>query len=241
MTKKRDSVSLFEVISKNRQAQRELGLSVPAWMGKETEQPSPGQEAAVSAAPKAPSKPIEPIVSTATGRLTLSLNYVSCMVVALAMVLLLALAFGLGRWSARSAAQDVAGTEQGSQQQAAKANNPASPVERQVLPREAGKYYLVIQGVRGTTPEHKADADMIVQWLTKQTVKAETRELGGRSRQYIVLSFDGFDSADSDKAKGFVKTIEELGRRYRRDGGKYAFKQNPASPWFIAWQAEYDE
>jgi hypothetical protein len=241
VTKKKDSVALFEVISKNRQVQGESGMGVPDWMGKGAEPPSPGQEAAVSVASKAPSKPIEPLLSTATGRLTLSLNYVSCMVAALALVLLLALAFWLGRWSARSAAQAAPGTEQGSQQSAEKANNPASPADKQIMRREDGKYYLVIQGVQGVTGEHKADADAIVQWLAKQTVKAETRELGGPSRQYVVLSFDGFDSTDSASAKKFVETIEELGRRYGRDGGKYAFKQNPASPWFIAWQAEYDE
>lgn len=75
MGKKKDSVALFEVISKNRQArQPEQGLHVPGWMGPEDEQdaapepPGPQADAGVQAQAQSPEPPPLPKAGAKPGQ-----------------------------------------------------------------------------------------------------------------------------------------------------------------------------
>ena len=236
MSKKKDSVALFEVISKSRQRRSEAGLNIPGWMG-----PGQGSEGAESPPPsETPAAPTrsptigppatrEAMVSTAGGELRLALNYFSCIVAAFALVLLLAGAFWLGRVTAGAPVAKDPGEQGGEKASVKGLAEPAS-----APPREPGKYYLVVQGLQGTTQQHYSAAQEIVAYLKKNYIPADVNLYPGSPKQYIVWSLDGFDKLDSDAAKGFVRKIESLGQRYRAQGGRYDFRPRPGeNPRFI--------
>ena len=233
MGKKKDSVALFEVISKSRQKRSEAGLSVPQWMGRgvpvgEPPEPTDGPRKVELSSPRP-----APMVSTEGGRLRLSLNYVSALVGIVAVALLMVLAFWIGRWSVHAPAGGATDT-------GADTANIAGQLQKQFTPatpsRVPGKYYLVIQGLQGMTQQKLQDAEDIVRWLKGYETAAEIRELA-KYKQYIVWSLQGFESSDSAEAMGFVETIELLGRRYKADkGGKYDFKHRAGDPWFIPYR-----
>ena len=124
MAKKKNSMALFEVVAKEGKSRNQPDLSGPAWMrGQHVGGPKPSQPPAAPTAPDYQATPaeapeaapevrtqsfggrqisgVEPMVSTDGGRLTVSLNYVSCTVAMLAILLLLIVAFMMGRASAR--------------------------------------------------------------------------------------------------------------------------------------------
>jgi hypothetical protein len=129
------------------------------------------------------------------------------------------------------------------------------PVERQPLPKAAepskeaaaakaappadsaaelkkGKYYLVVQGMRGMDSSHRADADAIANFLNANGEPVTVMTYKGTPQQYIVLSKRGFDSPDSPEAKKYLRAIEEQGKLYKSQGGKYDFNQGE-SGWFV--------
>jgi len=228
VTKRKNSVALFEVIAKERQERREGRLNVPSWMGRP---PAEGQQAV--AAPKRPTveepAPGEPIVSTSGGRLRLSLNYVSCLVAAGVLLILLLLAFWLGR---ATVGDSQASPTQASVGDARAEGDAAARVPAQQPTREPGKHYLVIQGMQGTSDANRRDADKIVNYLRDHDVEADVQKYPGRPEQYIVWSFEGFDSPTSREALDYAKMIEVLGERYLREGGRYNFKQ-VREPWYL--------
>ena len=100
MGKKKDSVALFEVISKSRERKHQAGLDVPQWMEGQAGTGDAPAKADPPAAPRAPeAPPVEPssrrelVSSFLDKRVSLSLNYVSCGVVLLSFVLLLIAVF----------------------------------------------------------------------------------------------------------------------------------------------------
>ncbi|MCK4602612.1 MAG: hypothetical protein KAU28_09110, partial [Phycisphaerae bacterium] len=107
MAKKKNSVALFEVISKARERHSQDGMAVPNWMGKgdQQEQEEVPAVAEKTLPPKSSfisSTYVEPMVSITGGRLRLTLNQTSCIVIAAGLIVLLASAFFLGRLSAGS-------------------------------------------------------------------------------------------------------------------------------------------
>ncbi len=220
MSKKRNTTSLFEVISKSRQTRSEAGLGVPAWMGHPSEpaevlHPQPVEGAAPVA---------DPTISTVDGRVTLSLNYVSLLVAGLAVLLGLLLAFCLGRWSASPGNPE-----------AAPKLGAAPSIQR--TERVPGKYYLIIQGLQGMTDDHRTDADDIQRFLEQEGVASDVAIWPGDPKQYVVWSSMGLDSEIDDEAFAYVRKVEALGRKYKSQGGIYDFKQvrdqnGQISPWF---------
>ncbi|MCJ7543620.1 MAG: hypothetical protein MUP47_03475 [Phycisphaerae bacterium] len=95
-----------------------------------------------------------------------------------------------------------------------------------------GKYYLVIQGLRGVTDEHRADAEAIAQYLNSKGEPVAVMVFRGPPRQYIVVSLRGFDMTDSPDAQRYLRAIEEQGRLYSRQGGRYDFRQGERG-WFV--------
>lgn len=100
--------------------------------------------------------------------------------------------------------------------------------------RIVGKYYLVIQGIPGKTPEHYQDAQEIVDFLKENDVRASIHEL---SQSYIVWSEEPMDRPDDKKALDYVRKIEDLGDKYKEKAkGKYNFSQKggrDGKPWYI--------
>lgn len=255
MAKRKDSVALYEVIGKSRQARAEAGLTIPAWMGRHRSDALPVPAVpAVSDEDRLPvtlPPPVaktaaatltEPPVSISQGRLRLSLTYVICVAAGAALVLLLVAMFLLGRASAPSprAEKAEAGAAAEASAGAIPGGTKAPPPARSGIVREKGKYYLVVQGMGGKSSELLTDARAIERFCRSKGEPVDVNEYTGSPRQYMVLSGQGFESSDSQEAANYVAAIEALGKNYKAQGGKYEFKQRDVGgrlkPWFVPWK-----
>jgi len=227
VVKKKDSVALFEVISKSRQRRSEAGLGIPGWMGREQDiaqgvgegEPPAGPSPTVRAAPLG-----EPTISTARGRLSLSLNYVSCLVAVMALVGLLVLAFWLGRATA-------GGAEAGRPRQMGGRNMTAAAQSA----RRPGYYYLVIQDLQGNTEAKKKQADRIVKFCKAHGEPATVNTYKG---SIVVWSNVGFASPDEQAALDYARNIERLGQKYFQEYKTYDFRQRRSGrfdPLFLSY------
>jgi len=235
VVKKRDSVALFEVISKTRAKNIEPDMGVPPWMvgGKQAadEQPrkGPGKQpvkptakpACATVKPKrGAGKGKEPLVSTAGGRLRLSLDYFTGIVAATGLVLLLAAAFWLGRATA-----GVARSGQPAQAELGQIASPMAregPADREPLPaRTDGKYYMIIQDLQGGD-ELKAEALRIADYCTANGEPATVNSYQGR---LVVWSLRPFSSPTGPEVLNHARVVEQLGQRYFKKHKTYDFRQ----------------
>ena len=252
--KKKDSLGLFEVIGKTRAESSKPEVRLPGWIGKrpiKLDAPAASEEAEPQAHPpeptsahpvqvvEAPGVAPEPIISTADGRLRVSLNYVSCGVASVALVVLLVVAFFLGRATAPSGGGPAVSVPAG-QEQTVRTGNVRTPAGGgQPLPKRiSGMYYLVIQRMNGLTDRDMADAQKIVKQCSRSDIKASVGKFpSGKPVQYVVWSLEGFASRDSQGTSEYVGHVHEAGKTYKRDFGKYDFSQLDGSgnfnPWFV--------
>lgn len=186
-------------------------------------------------APVEPDAAMEPMISRSGNRLRLSLSYVSCMVVFIALVLLMVVVFALGRHSVRLPEnQASAPSSDQSTEQAGIARAPAaggtSGVGLPKLPppaRVQGKYYLIVQVLRGKSDRDMETAQNIVKFLDEKGLPADVGTFrSGGTEYYGVWSLTPFDSAKSSDAIAFAKRIDsELGPEYFKKYGEYNFMQ----------------
>jgi len=243
--KKKDSVALFEVISKSREKRSRGEMGVPGWMGDSEKDASQPTEAAASrdATPKAPRKPA--IVKTG-GQLQVTLNYISCLAVALGLVVLLAGAFWLGRSTAPQAGKPARAGMQAPYrpgligQGGSKAG--AKQPEMKLPPRQVGKYYLVIESTQGAQDWHLEQARKIQRFCYFEASEpSEVRKYPATQHtkeQYVVWSLTPFDSPRSTEATQHAEMIERLGARYFGKHGDFKFQQRksknaPLDPWYL--------
>lgn len=230
MAKKKDSTALFEVIQKTREKRSAAGLAIPAWMstrreGEEQQDPAQVVESEGVLEPEE----LEPF-AVPEGRLQLSLSYVSCMVIFLALVLLLAGVFALGRYSVSGKAPaSVAGMGEGV---SAPGENVSDATAAQQ--RVGGLYYLILQRLVGATATDRADAENIVAFCKAMNVNATVQEFttGGAGNFLAAWSLRGFEDPAGEDAVAYALEIEKLGKEYFRTHGKYRFQQrlSPSSP-----------
>jgi len=258
VNKRKNATALFEVIAKSKQKPADIAMRVPDKSPRPEEGAAPAPErteppAAPPAAPRPePSRPrpaptprpavaLESVLSTTGGRLRLSLNYVSASVAGAAVVLLLVLAFTVGR-SAR---------EQGPQQQeqaglpSPGAAQPHDKAASQIVAppakpaRVEGKYYLVIESLQGNADRHKTEAFRIADFCTQMGEPADVQLW--RS-QYIVWSLTPFNSPSDSAAMKHADTVEKLGDNYFRKYRTYKFKQRDSSgqlrPLFLPYRTQ---
>lgn len=245
MAKKKRAKALFEVMADDKESRHEVNMGVPDWMEKKTPQESkPAKpESSLQAdarltriqteAPRA-AESDKPIVSTAGGRLTVSLNYVSCTVAMLAIVLLLVVAFVLGRMSVTSGQRPRKPASPARTLRKAEASKTKAETSGTAKPKDAVKYCLVIQVMGGRTEQLLADAKAIIKYCETAGYPARLAENDARD-DYFVWSAEAYDSPTSNKAKTYVAEIHALGQRYKADTGKnYDFKQldNKGQPRF---------
>ena len=228
MVKKKNSIALFEVISKSKESRSAADMGVPAWMGGEQQDAVP--QAAPRMAPSAPKPPpppvaprsrTAPLLAIAGQRLQFSLNYISCLILAAALLVLLGGAFWLGRKTApappdpdRMPAEFRAGLLDGQ-------TGPGQ--QHSELPRRIpGKYYIVIESMEGATEQHLKEANRIAEFCITKGEPAEVRTY--RSR-YVVWSLTPFDSPNDEKARSHALTIEKYGGEYFAKHRTYRFQQ----------------
>ena len=246
MVKKRNSVALFEVISKSKEKSSQADMGVPAWMGGTAQdEDAPKPDSPVPAAPKLPPLPAPPVrtaplMTTAGGRLQLSLNYVSCLVIAVGLVLLLAGAFWLGRKTAPAPQTGEGRMKAEFRAGLLSENDTAGAGAAKTLPKRIpGKYYIVIESTRGTDAWHLAQAEKIARFCIERNEPAEVRKYPATSRsreQYVAWSLTPFDSPTSEAATQHARGIEKLGEEFFELHGDYKFLQRNAGrfdPWFL--------
>lgn len=260
MSKKKDSVALFEVVQKARRG--EANLNVPTWMqgqsGVEASSPAAVQAETPARAEPVPVRPMagaaEPIVSIAGDRLRLSLSMVSCAAVVLGLLLVLTGAFGLGWW-AGAPADAPDGPRGGSLRDRV-------AMGRHVLGGsggpgggakstgggptwQKGKSYLVIQSLAGEAPADYQEAQRIAAFCNANgqpaAVARYTNPRSGTKR-YIVWSLTPFDAPttrQAEQANRFALAIEALGKKYFAKHKTYDFRQRSAGKKFDPWFEEY--
>lgn len=152
-----------------------------------------------------------PIFAREGSGFVLRLSQAGWLVVAAAAVLVIAGAFFGGRWTARLAGTQLAGSGlhdplegslggQGAGQ--APLGNPPA------LKREADKDYLVIKEMPGSSEEHLKEARAFLKFLEDNNELATVNQYSSGSRNYFIWSLRGFASQhDKDE---FVKKIESL-------------------------------
>jgi len=193
--------------------------------------------------------PAEPMVSVEDGRLKLSLGHVSAALGVAGVLVLLVVSFTLGRWTAgpRQPEPAAKGTEEQPLKPGQVPPMKASPLPK-VTPRpqasllETGKYYLVIQTMRGIKPAELSDARKIEKFCNDKGVPATvvTYTPRGRTPRYMVWSRKPFRLAETlgQEAGKHAELVENLGTQYFSAYGGYKFSQsrNPRGQvegWFL--------
>jgi len=267
VAKRKNSVALFEVISKGKEKYGEARLGVPGWAGKQEPAPAAAGLAAAAAGPTpaAPGPtpaaaeparlgpatalrrglfgskaPGEVVFAREGPRLRVSLSYVACTVVVVGLMAAMCGAFLLGRVSVGP--QPGKPTVEGGMRvpfrpEVATTRGIEKPAAKEGA-RQPGKYYLVIQGLGGTTEAEKTEGTRIMQFCQQNGEPATVATLPRTTRakeQYIVWSLTGFDSSSSDAARKYALHIEELGKKYFEKYQTYRFQQHNRDkfdPWF---------
>lgn len=256
MAKRKDSEALFEIIARTRASQDPAAINVPEWMSKKPAQQEaeagvePGQ---VPKAEQAPPKLLlksEPtgsrrfqippaLLAIRDWRVTVSLNFVTCAVIGLALLTLLLSMLVIGwKWGASSASgpSEVPPYKPG----VLGNKDPGNIPTRLAAPQRVnGKYYMLIQGMGGITDEYYAEAKMIVDFCNRADLPADIGQMR-TPEQYIVWSLTGFDSPDTPEAQEYAQRIKALGKDYKTEGGTYEFRQSdPVGkwPWFHQYRS----
>ena len=225
MAKKKNTAAFFEVLSKTRQAQKDAGLSIPKWMGKDSEGDESEEKPSVPEKRPAmvPARPGEQMLSAQTGRMRFSFGYAVCAAAAAGLLLLLVAAF----WAGRATAPKTAEPFEAGVVPPYRPDVLSPPIERPALPgREKGKYYLIIERLKDSSDADLAEAQRIVNFLAESGEPADiqTFRLGGKEF-YGVWSLRPFDTETGPEQVKFAERIEGLGRQYLREHRTYRFQQ----------------
>lgn len=253
MGKKKDSMALFEVISKSRQRRTAADLNVPRWMAggegaqdadeAQAEPKTPGAAPTVGRSEPAPRERPSGVetryasVTAEPGRLHLSVTYVTAGFVAAALVILLLGAFWLGRATG------------GSDGAAVQAGTGAPPLRPEAAEGVAGSTNAPRPSAAGA-PAAGTEAPaaqrtpgkfyLVIQNLLGSGPEQERAafEIQDFCRAHgepatvnlykgkvIVWSLTPFDSPNSTAALAYGRKIEKLGQQYQQQGGRYDFRQ----------------
>lgn len=239
MAKKKNSIALFEAISKSKEKNAHTGVSVPGWLSKVSQPQDPGQPPAEN----------PPAISGAApyGGPKIVLSGAGLMLILAVIVTVGAAGFLAGRATAPGKAGDSAAAGLRNRP-GASVTDGLAPAENVDLPaRVIGKQYLVIQRFEKMTTEDWKEARDIADWLVKQKgEKCEAKIIQVRNDKFLaVWSLKPFDSYLSTDAQKYAEHIESLGREfkttdvYKKSLGKYTFsqhRQGKLDPYFVVFR-----
>lgn len=267
--RRRNSMALFEVVSKDKRKGHKAPLAVPGWM-KEQPEPDAPPEPAQSELPEqyigqpepqarpddepqampagdaevapAASCPVAgspgrsddergAMFAIADGRVTISLNYISCAVAGVGLLLAIVAAFVLGYATSPTDPSAETGPEKPPARAGLVLGNSPAPATQRVR----GKHYLVIQELGRLTPAVKAEGLAIAAYC--KVARDDPAEVISDGRQYVVLSGKPFDDPNNADAREYAADIHALGTRYKADMKRnYDFNQMDKTgmlePWF---------
>lgn len=240
MGKRKNSIALYEVISKTRKQGAEPNLTVPSWAGRDvTGAAEPAEDQAHETVPALPAEtqappsifdapaPREPALVRAGDRMRLTLSYLNWALLGLGLVALLTVSFLIGRSSVGGPGNVAAlpgGPTPGPQgivaQGGGSGGGQAQPPAATPSRRIAGKFYLVIQGGL----KDKEEGDRIAQFCYENG-EPSTVSRYAQSNQYFVLSMTPQDAPDNPAAIRHAESIEGLGKKYFQKFKTYDFRQ----------------
>jgi len=252
VAKKKDSMALFEVISKSREKRAKGDMGVPDWMGDSEKDASQAPEASTTSTPPSlPKAARKPAVVKTGGQLQVTLNYISCLAIALGLVVLLGGMFWLGRSTAPTGGGDPeqAGMQNdgyrpgllGQSGSKGGSKTGAKQTPMRLPPRQSGKYYLVIESTGGKQDWHKEQAAKIQRFCYEAgepSSIATYPATRNTKEQVVIWSLTPFDSPRSTEATQHAKMVEMLGGRYFAKHGHFKFQQRknkdaPLDPWYL--------
>ena len=232
MSRKKNARTLVEAL---RPAQEKSGrpLGVPGWFGQPGSTRNTSQAGTTDPAAAATGALREPVAAYCDGCLRLSLGGPWLAVAAGAVLLVIVGSFFLGR---RSAGLTGDAQRQPPYNPATTRNVEVAPAGGSVLvsddaPRTKGENYLVIQGL---IPSYQ-EAFRIKQFLNEKGIKAtiHKKSAGG----YYVRDLRGWrnlrDPQTAAALHQYLRELEELGKEFRRRGGRFDFRQNPQQPYLL--------
>jgi len=173
----------------------------------------------------------------------LSLNYGSCVVVAVGLVLLLAGAFALGRRTrprgVTDGPADVAGTDAGATPAGLVGADAVAPAARPQ--RVSGKYYLIIQNLRGGGEAERKEGERIVAFCAERGEQATVEWFKNprTGKAFLaVWSLTPFQSASGKENTAHAEWIETIGRKYFEKHRTHSFQQRlskdgPLQPTYV--------
>ena len=226
MAKKKNSIALFEAISKSKERNSHVGVSVPGWLGKASQSQEPGQPSAENPPPLSG--------SGSYGGPKIVLSGAGLVLILAVIVAVGAAGFVVGRATApsKTGKTDTAGLRKAG---AALTDGPASSDPMELPVREPKKQYLVIQRIAGMTKNDWKDANDIADWLVRQKGEpCEVKKIWVKNKNdtfLAVWSLKAFDSYQSSSAQEYAKKIESLGKEFektdihKKSTGKYNFSQ----------------
>ena len=275
MARKKDAQALFEVISKNKEKHTPPKFGIPEWMAKDCRPKAEGdpvapEEDEAPPAPKveqppepprtvarpepAPMRFDEPAFELDHGRVKFSLSIVSAGVSVLGVLVLVGVAFWLGRHSAPSGGTPAENTpiaagkgQQGTPTPAPKpstkkpAKKPGPILGDGKLVK--GKYYLVIQSLQGAIDSHRQDAEAIQKFCHERGVPAVLMKYtSGGKTTYHVWAMQPFEHGETLDGTGtpLAEKVQALGLEYARiSRNKYNFNQRNRSGKVEGWFLPY--
>jgi hypothetical protein len=238
VAKKKNSIALFEAISRSKEKSAHTGVSVPAWLSKVSQPQDPGQPPAENPPPIPGSAPY--------GGPKIVLSGAGLVLILAVIVTVGAAAFLAGRATAPGRTGESAAG--GYHRPGVNVPEGGGPAETVDLPaRVIGKQYLVIQRFEKMTAEDWKEAKDIADWLVKQKgEKCEAKIIQVRNDKFLaVWSLTPFDSYLSPAAQKYAEHIESLGREfkttdvYKKSTGKYTFsqhRQGKLDPYYVVYR-----
>jgi hypothetical protein len=257
VAKKKNSPALYEMMSRSKEKQAKGGLVPPSWLTANAAGQRPASAAVVDRLPETQppqqvaaegAKPSTGMLgSRAAGQTAWRLPVPpKALVVGVAAVLVVALAvWGVAKVVAGkpSAASPAGGAGTG----IVGAGAYAGPGDVAPADRVKGKYYLVIERLKGVSEKDWAEAKTIQTFLGERKYQGRpivaTIEKAGRNQDFYAIwtVSPGFDDPGSADAKAFALEVERLGREYSSKYGTYRFQQRARptaelSPSYVQFQ-----
>ena len=250
MSKKRDSDTLFELITRQKAKPNGSADGAPPEDGQvgAPAEDAADQEAAPAAVEVPPAVEPQPQTEGATPRFgETSVPFSVKVIVITALVIF---AFLLGRYTARKGQSD------GEPDPAPQPNHTAAPVEpgpgpgpgpggndqpgQPTMTRQAGKVYLVLHATSGGGEADEQEANQIAAFCAMQGYPANVEYWIDNYDQhfYAVWSYDAFDSKTSAQAVAFKREARSLGTKYYRQQAIDAGRPPESitqefDPWYV--------
>lgn len=243
MSKKKNSMALYEVIAQSKDRRAPIDTQPPQWAERSAQQPpklKPEASRPADSPPPMPKATPAPAPTSQAPAAATQAKPAEAFCVTLGMtglalagagaVLLLAAGIWIGR--ATSGPDQAEAPTQADGQQAQLGHQAGVGGTGQTNPgaattRDPNSYYLIIQDMLGSSPRQLEEAHKIVAYLKTKNVAATVE--GPTNGRYLVVSMRPFAERHGPENTEYAQFIEAIGKEYK---GPYDFRQrvNPSAP-----------